>query len=245
METPFGENDLEKTPAESAAFARLAPLASKPENYGAWGKSFSDMLYRSAKLDLYASNSLKLNSEPGESERDFRIRISQLAREKRDEAIEALRKRYASKISALQDRILRAQQKLEKEKNDYHSQTMATAVSVGATLLGAFLGRKTVSSSTLSRAGSAMRSGMRTAKEHGDISNAEESLEVLQTHLAEMESELNQEISLIEEQTDPMQQTLESVALRPKKTDISIRLTALLWLPYWQTLDGKKEPSYL
>ncbi|HQG47343.1 MAG TPA: ATP-binding protein, partial [bacterium] len=237
--TPFSENDLEKSPEEKAEFARLAAAATRPENYALWGKNFADTLYRTAKIDLYTSASLKLTSQPGESERDFRIRISQLARERRDEAVDQLRKRYESKMAALQDRIMRAEQKVEKEKSDYRAQTMSTAVSVGATILGAFFGRKSLSSSTLSRAGSAMRSGMRTAKEHGDITNAEESLDVLKGRLHEMEQELNQEIAQIDEQTDPMQQPLETTALRPKKGDITVRLTALVWLPYWQSSDGK------
>jgi hypothetical protein len=245
VESPFGEGDLEKEPAENGRFARLAPHAAKPESYSEWGKEYADMLYRTAKLDLFTSSALKLSSTPGESEREFRIRISQLAREKRDEGVESLRKRYAGKIAVLQDRILRAEQKVEKEKSDYRSQTMSTAVSVGATILGAFLGRKGLSSTTLSKAGSAMRSGMRTAKEHGDINNAEESLETLKQRLSELEEELNQEIALIEEQTDPMQQPLEIKALRPKKSDITMRLTALVWLPYWQTGDNRREPCYL
>ncbi|HNW59279.1 MAG TPA: DUF87 domain-containing protein [bacterium] len=245
VETPFSENDLEKSPEEKADFARLAAPAASPENYGLWSKSFADALYRTAKIDLFTSTSLKMTSQPGESERDFRIRISQLAREKRDEAVDLLRKRYESKMASLQDRIMRAEQKLEKEKSDYRTQTMSTAVSVGATILGAFFGRKTISSSTLSRAGSAMRSGMRTAKEHGDIDNAVESLDVLKERLNELEQELNQEITQIEEQTDPMQQPLETASLRPKKGDITVRLTALVWLPYWQSSDGKREPCYL
>ncbi len=245
VETPFSENDLEKTPEEKAEFTRLASPAAKPENYTLWSKNLADTLYRTAKVDLFTSTSLKLTSQPGESERDFRIRISQLARERRDEAVDQLRKRYESKMATIQDRVMRAEQKVEKEKSDYRAQTMSTAVSVGATILGAFFGRKSLSASTLSRAGSAMRSGMRTAKEHGDISNAEESLDVLKQRLDELQQELNLEIARIEEQTDPMAQPLEATALRPKKGDITVRLTALVWLPYWQSSDGKREPCYL
>ena len=245
VEAPFAENDLEKKPAENSAFARLASPASRPESYTAWAKSFADTIYRTATQELYTSTSLKLTSRPGEPERDFRIRISQLAREKRDDTVDQLRKRYASKMATLQDRIMRAEQKVAKEKNDYHSQTMSTAVSVGATILGAFFGRKALSATTLNKAGTVIRKGMRTTKERGDIHDAEESLDVLKERLADLEQELNQEIARIEEQTDPMQQTLEVVAMRPKKGDITVRLTALLWLPYWQTSDGNREPSYL
>ena len=245
VEVPFAADELEKSPADKAQFADLAAAAARPENYAGWNKDLAEMLSRSVKLDLFTSSALKITSSPGESERDFRIRISQNARERRDEAIEQLRKRYAGKMAALQERILRAEQKVEKEKIDYRSQSMATAVSVGATLLGAFLGRKKISSSTLSKAGTAMRSGMRTAKERGDISNAEESLEVLRQRLAELEAEFQQESALIEEQTDPMQQRLEVSALRLKKSDVAVRLLALIWLPYWQGADDQREPAYL
>lgn len=245
VEAPFSEDDLERNPEENGAFAKLAAPASRPESYPAWAKSFADAIYRTSKLELYTSTSLKLTSQPGESERDFRIRISQLAREKRDDAIDQLRKRYATKSATLQDRKMRAEQKVAKEKNDYHSQTMSTAISVGATILGAFFGRKKLSATTLNKAGTVIRKGMRTTQERSDIQDAEESLEVINQRLADLEQELNQEIARIEEQTDPMQQPLEVVAMRPKKGDINVRLTALIWLPYWQTNDGKREPSYL
>ncbi len=52
-------------------------------------------------------------SEVDEDERDFRIRLQHLAHEKRDEALDALRKKYASKINTLEDRQRRAKQALE------------------------------------------------------------------------------------------------------------------------------------
>lgn len=244
MPTQLREDALEKEGSVPSSFDRLAPAATKPENYKSWSKDFSDMLFSTCEIKIYKSLSLKQTSQPGESERDFRIRISQKAREERDQSVESIRQRYVTKMQTLQDRVVRAQQKINNERSEFRAQSMQTAVSLGATLLGAFLGRKTFSTSTLNKASSAIRSGMRSAKEQGDISNAEESLEVLQQRLADLESELNNEITTIEQQTDPMQQKLEIISIRPKQTDINVRLTVLLWLPHNQTTDGILQPCF-
>jgi hypothetical protein len=238
------EKQLEKGPADQAEFASLATAASKPENYKAWSRDFADFLYRTAKMDVYRSAEFKLTSTPGESESDFRIRVSQLAREKRDLTLETLRKKYGPKITLLEDRIRRAEQRVEKEKSDVRAAGVQTAISLGATLLGAFMGRKTFSAGTIGRASSTMRTGMKTVKERSDITAASENLDALQQQKADLEAEFSAEMQTIEGFTDPLKQTIETVAQRPKKTDVSVPLVALTWLPYWKTPDGTIRPAY-
>jgi hypothetical protein len=241
----FDENQLEKEPIDPAEFAPLAAAASKTENYKTWTRDFSDFLFRTTKIDIYRSSEFKLISNPGESETDFRIRVSQLAREKRDRTIESLRNKYGPKIALLQDRIRRAEQRVEKEKADVKQAGIQTAISLGATLLGAFMGRKAFSTGTIGRASTTMRTGMRTAKERTDIDTASENLEALRQKQADLEAELNAEIQALSGSTDPLQQSIETVAQRPKKSDVSVRLVALVWAPYWRTADGKIQPAFL
>src|SRR5690606_20900119 len=89
--------DLEKSGQDGAHFSELPPAASQAKNYTAWNKDFASWLYGTQVINLFQSPSLKLISQPGEDERDFRIRAGQVAREKRDEMVDALRKKYASK----------------------------------------------------------------------------------------------------------------------------------------------------
>jgi hypothetical protein len=240
----FDEREIEREPAAQAEFATLAASACKPENYRIWSRDFADFLYRTATMNLYHSPEFGLGSNPGESESDFRIRVSQLAREKRDQTAETLRARYGQKIALLMDRIRRAEQRVEKEKADVRRAGLQTAVSLGATLLGAFLGRKALSTGTIGRASTTMRSGMRTAKEQSDIAAVTEDLDDLRRQKAELESEFNAELMALEGSTDPLRQTVETVALRPKKTDVAVRFTALVWLPHWRTPEGSTRPAY-
>lgn len=240
----FDEKQIEKEPLTPAEFAPLPAPGFKPPNYKTWEREFNNFLYRTSQVENYRSPDFKLTSNPGESERDFRLRVGQMAREKRDQTAEALKKKYAPKIGVLEDRIRRAEQRVEKEKTDVRQAGIQTAVSLGATLLGAFMGRKTFSTGNIGRASSTIRTGMRTAKERSDIAAASDNLDALQQQRADLEAEFNAELKSLDAMTDPMLQKIETVAMRPKKSDIAVRLVALVWLPHWKTPEGTIRPAY-
>ncbi len=131
-EVNLTDADLERAPAEGGSFAALPPDASKPKCYEAWKKSYADALFRNQKLELFKSPSQKLSSKPRESERDFRVRLQQSAREQRDLLVEKLRQKYAPKIATLADRIRRAQQSVERESQQASAAKLQTAISFGA-----------------------------------------------------------------------------------------------------------------
>ncbi len=230
-ESELDERDLEKEPAGDAAFGALPEQASKKRSYATWTKELSAWLYRGRSLELFESPTFKLVSDPHEGERDFRVRLGDLAREQRDEEIARLRKRFESKAGTLEERIRKAAQRVEKEKEQAGSQKLQAAISVGATLLAAFTGRKKLSYSTLSRATTAARGFGRASEQAKDISRAQETVEALTQQLEELNAELEAEIDKLEERFDPAAEKLETIALRPRKSDIDVRLVALAWRP--------------
>jgi hypothetical protein len=232
------ESDLEKTPAHEAVYEAVPSEASKPKSYDNWKRLLADALYRSQKLDLFLSPGLEQLSKPGESERDFRVRLQQAAREERDQRVEKLRQKYSPKTAALQERIRRAQQAVDREAAQASQQKLQTAISFGATLLGAFMGRKTLSASNIGRATTAMRGVSRSMKESQDVARAGETVEALQQQLADLEAQFQAESQALETSVDPMAEKFETITVKPKKTNISITLVALAWLPHWQDPSG-------
>jgi hypothetical protein len=236
--------DLEKSARGSAQFSDLPSVASQAKNYGTWNKEFTNWLYGTQTIYLFQSPSLKLISQPGEDERDFRIRAAQVAREKRDEMVEALRKKYAPKIAALQERLRKAQAAVEKQQEQARQAKLQTALSFGATLLGAFTGRKTFSSSTISRATGAARKAGRAFEESGDVSRASETVESIQQQLSDLQAQFESESAMLVDRVDPLTETLETLSVRPKKTDINVQLVSLMWAPYWQDEQGNATPAW-
>jgi len=236
--------DLETEPAAGAAFADLPAIAGKKKSYADWTRDLAGWLFRTRTLELQSSPALKQLSRPGESEGDFRARIQHAAREGRDAAVERLRQKYAPKLAALQERIRRAQQAVEREQGQATQHGLQVAISVGATLLGAFLGRKAVSATTLGRATTAARGAGRTMKEAQDVSRAKESVESLQQQLADLEAEFTRESDALAAKIDAGHETLETVSLKPTKSNVSVKLLALAWAPYRRDAQGASVPAW-
>ncbi|HEX2270311.1 MAG TPA: hypothetical protein VHH35_12275, partial [Pyrinomonadaceae bacterium] len=108
--------DLESEPEAGAEFAEVPAKATKERSYASWSKDLATWIYRNHRLELFESPSLDIASNPGESERDFRVRLQQIAREKRDEAVEKLRRKYAPKFEQLEERKRRAEQVVTREQ---------------------------------------------------------------------------------------------------------------------------------
>ncbi len=227
------EKDLETVPESDALFGPVGGALGDPKSYVAWNRDFQEWLYRSQGLKLYRSPSLDLASKPGESEQDFRIRLSQSGRERRDELLEKIRGRYAPRITALQERIRRAEQATEREQAQAQQQKLQTAISVGTTILGALVGRRGYSG-----AATAARSAGRIMKEGQDVQRARENVQALQKQLEELEAQAGYDADLLRSSTDPLTEPLETLEVKPRKTDVSVRVLGLGWVPWWRDDKG-------
>ena len=236
--------DLERDPEKDGQFLALPANAGKSKSYGDWNKEFGNWLFRTQKMELFRSLSTREVSKPGESERDFRVRLQQTGREQRDKSAETLRQKYASKIATLQERIRRAELAREKQQAESRSSQVQAAISVGASILGAFLGRKTISVSNIGRATTAIRSAGRVMKESQDVGVAEENVAALQKQLADLEAQFKSESDVLAAATDPLNERLETITIRPTKANIAVKLVTLAWTPHWRDATGTLTPAW-
>ena len=225
--------DLETEAQAGAQFVEAPADATKAKNYASWRKDLASWLYRNQRLELLESQTLDIVSNPGESERDFRVRLQQLGREQRDDAVEKLRRKYAPKLEQLEERKRRAEQAVAREAEQAKGQKVQTAISFGATLLSSFLGRKRTSLSTLGRATTAVRGVGRSMKESQDVDRAEDNVAAISQKVAELEAEFQSETAALERSLDPQTEPLEKVSLKPTKANIAVKLLTLAWAPYW------------
>jgi hypothetical protein len=217
--------------AANASFAPLPQALAKAGTISKWGQALTDAVYRTRTVTIYEAKRLRLTSKPGETERDFRIRIADATRSTRDSEVDALRQKYAARLQTLEGQIQRAQLSVSREKDQVNSQRVQAAVSVGATILGAFLGRKAISQSTIGRATTAMRGVERSAREEGDVTRANESLETLRQRRDALAQEVEQAVAELTTRLEGGQEPLTEKVIRPRKTDIEVVKVALLWVP--------------
>lgn len=190
-----------------------------------WTDDFHRWLRTDGALQLWRSAEYKLTSRPGESERDFRVRCAQAAREARDEQREALRARYQSKLGVIERRVLREEQAVGREQQ----QLQHRAVDTVGSLVGAIFGS--------GRRGAALSSALRKAssgsKDLGDVQRARERLAAAETELAELTAELDErlaELDALVVQGDRL--ALTTVTIKPTKRDVAVRFLGVVWIEH-------------
>ena len=227
-------------PVDGATFSELPAAALAAKNYPDWGKALAASLYQTGAVELLMAKSLKLTSNAGETEGDFRARLAQGLREHRDREVAKLREKHATKLKSLDDRLRRAADRVEREKSQYSQRKLDTAISIGTSVLGAIFGGRSVATT---RAGSAARSAGRVFSERGDVARADDSLEALTAERDELLKRIEQEASDLTSTLDPSSIALERVRISPRKSDIAIGRVAIAWEPWRAGPDGFTRPA--
>ena len=231
--------ELDKAPEAGARFAPLPAELARAKSYAEWTKALKNYLYRERTLRVWTCPALKEWSRPAESEREFRLRLVQASREERDQKVEALRAKYAPKLAAIQEQIRRAYERLEREQAQASRSTWDATIAMGSSVLGALLGRKTVSKTNVTRAATAAKAASRAAQQRGDASQAAGSLESLRQKYAELQAKFQAGDRDTRCRATARGTGARAIALRPKKTDITVEQVVLAWMPYQLGSDGR------
>ena len=225
-------------------FAPVPAPAARAKSYDAWAKQLAASLYRTQPLVLYHHRGLRRSSRPGQDEADFRAELRQVLREARDREVEKLRAHWAPKLATLADRIRRAEQHVEVQSEQHRERKLETAVSLGATVLGALFGRRAGSVGTVGRAATTARRASRVGREKADVARAEERVEDLREQLRALEAEFEQAVAGLEAPLDPRQIALEQKTVRPRKADLEAAAPLLVWTPWSVSPEGIAEPAF-
>jgi hypothetical protein len=223
--------DLEDEAESEALFGVVPKELSTASKLKSLEKDFTDHLYNNQQLDLYHNPALKLYSEAGESEGDFKVRAQQVAREQRDEAVDKLREKYQKKLDKLEDRLDREEQELSEDRADYEGRKREELLSAGETVVGmlGIFGRR--SSRGLS---TAARRRRLTTKALGDVQESEEEIKRLEEEIKQMTREMETEAQDLADEWADVAEEVEVYSVKPRRKDVNVELVSLAWAPYWE-----------
>ncbi|MGJ8642058.1 MAG: ATP-binding protein [Luteolibacter sp.] len=221
---------LREKPEEGMSFSELPGFAMNAKNYKEVEDDFEDELYREERESIFSCPMLKAYGKIGESEADFRVRVSHEAREERDEAMDKIRDAAEKKLKTLEGRLRTAEARVSKEKAEAGSAKMQAGISILGSILKAVFGRKTGASGFGRGTSSGSVTKATTAyKQHRDVAAAEDKVEGLEEDIEAIRKELEKEIDEIKESHDPSKLELEKEILKPTRTDVQVERVGLLW----------------
>ena len=138
----------------------------------------------------------------------------------------------------------RAREKLEREQAQASRTSWDATIALGNSVLGAILGRKAISKTTVGRATTAAKAATRAAQQRGDVSQVAASLDSLRQKHDDLQAKFQQEIETMAATLRPEALVFELLPIRPKKTDITIEKVVLAWMPYQVGSEGRAEAVY-
>jgi hypothetical protein len=220
---------LQKAPVAGLAFASVPAAALDKKRYAGWGKEALTQALERASQTAWKSPSTKLSSEPGESERDFRARVLQAAREARDAKVAALQAKYDAKLRSAHDKEQKLAAQLSHEHQQANAAKLEGVVDLGGAILGAFFGKSGISKTDVRRASKVVKSASRASKEGADVDRLQASLADAADQRAKLEAELAEASAALP--ALPVEEVLEERTIKPKKSDLQLAFVGLAFVP--------------
>jgi len=226
-------NSLEKQPAQTTAgqgpfFARVPEEANSAAEFKRLARDFADWLYHHSHLALLSHPKLDVLQRPDETEQEFKGRLRQAARERRDEAADKLRDTYAAKIEKLEDKLRRQRRELDQDESEYGARKRESVIATGEMLFTVLRRRRLYR--TASWSASRRRLAQRVRME---IKEGREEIEDLETDLDELQAELEREMARITPRWVDILRGLTRYTLHPRRTDVEVSMVGLAWVPSW------------
>jgi hypothetical protein len=240
---PLSPNDLAPAPEaigdnQGPFFAELPEGLGNAKTIAGAAKDLADWLYYNEQLDLTIHPDLGVFQRPGEDDRSFNSRLQHTARERRDAEIDKLREKAAKEIQRVADKLVKEKQELDADKAKLQAKQAEQWVNIGESVLNFFTGR-----STRRAVSSATNKWSQTQQAGMGVEESEEAIARLTEEKLKLETQLQEDIDAITARWEQTSAALTTEALKPRRTDINVRATALAWAPVWQVRydDGRGE----
>jgi hypothetical protein len=230
--------NVETQPDDRGRFADLPSEMAREKSYAIFARHLKEHLYREQTLKLWTCPLLKQASSKDETEASFRARLAPMLEAKRIAEREKIDQTHAKKMSDADDRLRKAQATLSAQRWQFFARLGSMAWVVADTVLSV-LGkglpgrRRSIDP--------ALRS---VATERGQQSNAQISVESALKEKQTLELQHQEQLKQLEAKYNPSSVPLESIELKPQKSDIEIDKVSLVWLPWRVDSNSAATPVY-
>ena len=224
---PVDPKLLSLDPAADAAFADLPPGLADSKRLTALKSDVVDFIYRTGSVALPYNPALDFIGGPDMRRRDFLVQAQALARQRRDEAIDEITRRYDDQFDKIEAKLRRIVRGLAGEREQLEAAKNEEMFTTGEALLSLLRGRTTYTLSRVSRT--------RRYKSYiqEDIYESEAQIAELERQLEETELEMQRALAEVNAQWGEAATLVEEYRLTPYKKDIYLSVFGIGWQPSW------------
>ena len=225
------ERDLRPDAPPGATYALTgAPLDRKAYVADA-EKAIVDHLYRSRTHQVLRNRALKLAARAGEPAADFAARCRAAADEGADQAQVALQAKFETRIARARDGLDAARDRVAEAEAARSTRRTSDLAAGAGSLLGAVLGGRRSARTIARDMGRAMSGRSRGHQADQRVRSAENRAQDRQEALAELEADLAEALTAIDDEWAARAAEVETVEVPLEKSDIRVTARTLVWIP--------------
>lgn len=234
---------LVTAPEKGPYFGRLPEYASSATELRALRTRLADHLYFTARASVRVHPALNIAQGFDESDAEFRGRVANAARERRDIEIDKLRVQAEKKIATVTEKLRKEQIDLAGDEAKAKALAQERWVGMGEKVLNLLLGRR---SSNI--AGSVMSKQRQVAEAQARVEEDKQEIERLTGEQGQLTAALQQAVSEIQERYNNLLADVQEREIAPKKSDVNVQEFMLAWVPQWIVefeADGRRQSRTL
>ncbi|MFO7663781.1 MAG: DUF87 domain-containing protein [Chloroflexota bacterium] len=228
---PVDVRTLDREPLREARFALLSAPLSDARAMRELESDFVDWVARNGALNIRANETLKVYAGPDVSDVEFEKMRREAAGEKMEAELKKLNARFAARQKTIEDKLDRAERKLEKDRDEYNRRKGQELMTHAETLIGLFGRRKKSLTSSMNKRG--MTDRVKSA-----MQESEEIIASLKAELMALAEEQQAEQEKIKAKWEEIISDITEIPVSPRKTDIRVRLFGVAWLPHYLAKDS-------
>ena len=224
---PVDPKLLSQEPPADAVYADLSPGLTDSKRLTALKSDVVDYIYQNGSVALPYNPALDFYGGPDMRRRDFLVQAQALARQRRDETVDQITRRYDDQFDKIEAKLRRLVRGLEGEREQLEAAKNEEMFTTGEALLSLLRGRTTY---TLSRVSRTKRYKSYIQE---DIYESEAQINELERQLEETELELRRALAEVNTQWGEAASLVEEYRITPYKKDIYLSIFGIGWRPNW------------
>jgi hypothetical protein len=232
VQVDYDDRDLRDAAPDGATYRLTAAPLDKAAYFNGIERDLREHLTRTLTIEIPVNTTLKLYGRPGETPEEFATRCTQEADARADTEIAALRDKYETRATKLRDQIDAAEDRAEVVQAQASDKKVSGYFSSAGSMLGGLLGgRKSTGRMIGDLVGDAGQSVAASDSSARRVDEARNKVTRLNDQYAELESELEADVTAIAEKWSAAAATTTTLSIGLEKTDVKVTHLTLAWLP--------------
>ncbi|MCC7119209.1 MAG: DUF853 family protein [Anaerolineales bacterium] len=225
---------IENGPVASARFGSVDLPFNNPKQMAALQKDFTDWAFRNSETTARANAKLKVFAGPDITAAEFMKQCAESAREACDAEIEKKTSVLDRKIRALEEKLGRERSELNEDQAELQNRNIesyANLAELGASFFGLTRKKSVTTQFTKHRLAQSAKA---------QVQESQETINRLSADLASFEKERDSIEAEITKRWGSIVSEVDEVTVKPKKTDVYVKIFGVGWTPYYIVQTGSE-----